>query len=53
MRFISAGPQDAPCPQSPSWSAPPRRREPMADKNWKTIEPFQMLRVMGAKAVAV
>ena len=29
-------------PLSPSWSAPPRRQEPMADKNWKTIKSFQM-----------
>jgi hypothetical protein len=25
-----------------NWSAPPRRREPMANKNLKTIKPFQM-----------
>jgi hypothetical protein len=39
---ISAGPQSSPRPRSPSRNAPPRRREPMADKSWKTIKPFQM-----------
>jgi len=28
--------------RSPSWAPPARRREPMANKNWKTIKPFQI-----------